>query len=99
LRGNVNAIFTNLSRRNQSLIEGQLTLITGLENNEADPDQLENLFKLDHLATWMITALDIGFTVTDPPELVAALRTVSERCRDAIVDAPGADLQRVPFPR
>ncbi|MFE5477465.1 helix-turn-helix transcriptional regulator [Nocardia sp. NPDC056541] len=48
---------------------------------------------------WMITALDIGFTVTDPPELVAALRTVSERCRDAIVDAPGADLQRVPFPR
>ncbi|WP_175410363.1 nitrate- and nitrite sensing domain-containing protein [Streptomyces sp. TRM64462] len=53
LRGNVNAIFTNLSQRNQSLIEGQLTLITDLENNEADPDQLENLFKLDHLATRM----------------------------------------------
>ncbi|WP_030723296.1 nitrate- and nitrite sensing domain-containing protein [Streptomyces griseus] len=53
LRGNVNAIFTNLSRRNQSLIEGQLTLITDLENNEADPDQLESLFKLDHLATRM----------------------------------------------
>ncbi|MEV8354764.1 hypothetical protein, partial [Streptomyces niveus] len=32
---NVNAIFTNLSRRNQSLIEGQLTLITELENHEA----------------------------------------------------------------
>ncbi|MEV4442417.1 ATP-binding protein [Streptomyces sp. NPDC049577] len=53
LRGNVNAIFTNLSRRSQSLIEGQLTLITELENNEADPDQLENLFRLDHLATRM----------------------------------------------
>jgi len=53
LRGNINAIFTNLSRRNQSLIEGQLTLITELENNEADPDQLENLFRLDHLATRM----------------------------------------------
>ncbi|MEU4210709.1 nitrate- and nitrite sensing domain-containing protein [Streptomyces sp. NPDC026206] len=53
LRGNVNAIFTNLSRRNQTLIEGQLTLITDLENNEADPDQLENLFRLDHLATRM----------------------------------------------
>ncbi|GAA2643246.1 sensor histidine kinase [Streptomyces vastus] len=53
LRGNINAIFTNLSRRNQSLIEGQLTLITELENNEADPDQLESLFKLDHLATRM----------------------------------------------
>ncbi|MFF3949396.1 nitrate- and nitrite sensing domain-containing protein [Streptomyces sp. NPDC001902] len=53
LRGNVNAIFTNLSRRNQGLIQRQLTLITDLENNEADPDQLENLFKLDHLATRM----------------------------------------------
>ncbi|MDW4911190.1 nitrate- and nitrite sensing domain-containing protein [Streptomyces sp. ADMS] len=53
LRGNINAIFTNLSRRNQSLIEGQLTLITELENNEADPDQLESLFRLDHLATRM----------------------------------------------
>ncbi|MCM2393292.1 nitrate- and nitrite sensing domain-containing protein [Streptomyces albipurpureus] len=53
LRGNVNAIFTNLSRRNQSLIEGQLTLITELENGEADPDQLASLFKLDHLATRM----------------------------------------------
>ncbi|GAA3744858.1 hypothetical protein GCM10023082_46930 [Streptomyces tremellae] len=53
LRGNVNAIFTNLSRRNQSLIEGQLTLITELENHESEPEQLENLFKLDHLATRM----------------------------------------------
>ncbi|MFG2136214.1 nitrate- and nitrite sensing domain-containing protein [Streptomyces sp. NPDC048650] len=53
LRGNVNAIFTNLSTRNQGLIERQLTLITDLENNEADPDQLESLFRLDHLATRM----------------------------------------------
>ncbi|MEE1931561.1 nitrate- and nitrite sensing domain-containing protein [Streptomyces sp. TRM 70351] len=53
LRGNVNAIFTNLSSRNQGLIERQLGLITDLENNEADPDQLESLFKLDHLATRM----------------------------------------------
>jgi signal transduction histidine kinase len=53
LRGNVNAIFTNLSQRNQGLIQRQLELITDLENNEADPDQLENLFKMDHLATRM----------------------------------------------
>ncbi|MGE9693909.1 nitrate- and nitrite sensing domain-containing protein [Streptomyces sp. NRRL F-5630] len=53
LRGNINAMFTNLSRRNQSLVEGQLTLITELENNEEEPEQLENLFKLDHLATRM----------------------------------------------
>jgi signal transduction histidine kinase len=53
LRGNVNAIFTNLSGRNQGLIERQLGLISELENHEADPEQLENLFKLDHLATRM----------------------------------------------
>nr|WP_069815044.1 nitrate- and nitrite sensing domain-containing protein [Streptomyces sp. TP-A0874] len=53
LRGNVNAIFTNLSRRNQGLIERLLNMISELENNEADPDQLENLFRLDHLATRM----------------------------------------------
>lgn len=51
LRGNINTIFTNLSRRNQSLIERQLALITDLEGAETDPDQLENLFRLDHLAT------------------------------------------------
>ncbi|MCG7208390.1 nitrate- and nitrite sensing domain-containing protein [Streptomyces arenae] len=51
LRGNVNTIFTNLSRRNQSLIERQLAMITDLEEREADPDQLANLFRLDHLAT------------------------------------------------
>ncbi|ARQ68294.1 sensor histidine kinase [Streptomyces marincola] len=53
LRGNVNAIFTNLSSRNQGLIERQLGLISELEAREADPEQLEHLFKLDHLATRM----------------------------------------------
>ncbi|MGW2961012.1 sensor histidine kinase [Streptomyces sp. NPDC001220] len=51
LRGNINTVFTNLSSRNQSLVERQLALITELEGHEADPEQLANLFKLDHLAT------------------------------------------------
>jgi signal transduction histidine kinase/CHASE3 domain sensor protein len=53
LRNNVNAMFVNLSRRSQSLVERQLRLIDDLENREQDPDQLSNLFKLDHLATRM----------------------------------------------
>ncbi|KJS51903.1 hypothetical protein VM98_34605, partial [Streptomyces rubellomurinus subsp. indigoferus] len=53
LRGNVNAIFTNLSRCSKSLIRRQRALITDLENNEPDPDQLENPFKRNHLATRM----------------------------------------------
>ncbi len=53
LRGNINAMFVNLSRRSQSLIERQLRLIEELEQSERDEDQLANLFRLDHLATRM----------------------------------------------
>jgi len=53
LRSNVNSMFVNLSRRTQSLVERQLKLIDELETGEQDPDQLSNLFKLDHLATRM----------------------------------------------
>ncbi len=53
LRNNVNAMFVNLSRRSQGLVERQLKLIDELETGEQDPDQLANLFKLDHLATRM----------------------------------------------
>jgi signal transduction histidine kinase len=53
LRGNLNAMFVNLSRRSQSLIERQLTLIDNLEQSEQEPDRLSSLFRLDHLATRM----------------------------------------------
>ena len=53
LRDNVNAIFVNLSRRSQALIERQLVELDKLEQNEQDPDQLSRFFVLDHLATRM----------------------------------------------
>src|SRR5262249_14346003 len=53
LRGNLNAMFVNLSRRSQSLIERQLSLIDNLEQSEQDADRLSSLFRLDHLATRM----------------------------------------------
>jgi anti-sigma regulatory factor (Ser/Thr protein kinase) len=53
LRRNVNAMFINLARRSQVLVERQLELLDELEREENDPDQLENLFKLDHLAARM----------------------------------------------
>src|SRR5215216_6447533 len=53
LRRSIGDMFLNLARRNQSLIDRQLELIDDLERSEADPDVLENLFKLDHLATRM----------------------------------------------
>ena len=53
LQSNVSSMFVNLSRRSQALVERQLQLIEQLESNEQDPDQLSNLFQLDHLATRM----------------------------------------------
>jgi signal transduction histidine kinase len=53
LRGNVNAMFVNLSRRSQSLVERQIRLIDDLEQGEQDPDRLSSLFQMDHLATRM----------------------------------------------
>ncbi|RAJ63423.1 signal transduction histidine kinase [Streptomyces sp. Amel2xB2] len=86
LRGNVSAIFTNLSSRNQGLIERQLGLISDLENNEADPDQLESLFRLDHLATRMrrngenllvLAGEEPGRSWNEPVPLVDILRAAS----------------------
>lgn len=53
LRRGISDIFVNLARRNQSLLDRQIQFIDRLETNEEDPDQLENLFRLDHLATRM----------------------------------------------
>jgi signal transduction histidine kinase len=53
LRRNISDSYINLGRRNQNLLTRQLDFITELERNETDPDGLEGLFRLDHLATRM----------------------------------------------
>ncbi|MGH3176581.1 MAG: nitrate- and nitrite sensing domain-containing protein [Streptosporangiaceae bacterium] len=53
LRSSFNAMFVNLSRRSQSLIERLARVIDSLEQDEADPDRLSNLFSMDHLVTRM----------------------------------------------
>jgi signal transduction histidine kinase len=53
LRRGISDIFVNLARRNQSLLDRQIDFIDQLESREEDPDALENLFRLDHLATRM----------------------------------------------
>ncbi|HZC79228.1 MAG TPA: nitrate- and nitrite sensing domain-containing protein, partial [Ktedonobacterales bacterium] len=88
LQANVSAMFINLSRRSQALVERQLQLIEALESNEQDPDQLSNLFQLDHLATRMrrnsenllvLAGTDFAKRNVAPVPLVEALRAaVSE---------------------
>lgn len=53
LHQGVSDIVVNLARRNQSLLDRQIEFIEQLERREEDPDQLDNLFRLDHLATRM----------------------------------------------
>jgi signal transduction histidine kinase len=52
LRAGVSRIFLNIARRNQSLLHRQLTLLDGLESR-AEADDLEDLFRIDHLTTRM----------------------------------------------
>lgn len=52
-RRNVATMFVNLGRRNQGLLSRQLEFIDTLERRESDPDLLDGLFRLDHLATRM----------------------------------------------
>jgi signal transduction histidine kinase len=50
-RATAAGIARTLTRRTQELIGRQLNLITELEQRELDPDKLNRLFGLDHLAT------------------------------------------------
>ncbi|WP_344135356.1 sensor histidine kinase [Luedemannella flava] len=52
-RRNLDASLVNLARRSQTLVERQLRALDELEARETDPDVLEQLFRVDHLATRM----------------------------------------------
>ncbi|GGR56352.1 hypothetical protein GCM10010197_23750 [Nocardioides luteus] len=86
LRTNVDKMFMNLSRRSQSLVERQLQLIDQLEANEQDPDDLANLFRLDHLATRMrrndesllvLAGGEIGHAARGPVPVLDVLRAAA----------------------
>ncbi|MFE1959537.1 nitrate- and nitrite sensing domain-containing protein [Streptomyces sp. NPDC059479] len=53
LRHTVHHTFVNLSLRTLGLVERQLAVIEGLEEREQEPEQLDTLYKLDHMATVM----------------------------------------------
>ncbi|MEH0985529.1 sensor histidine kinase [Micromonospora sp. CPCC 205556] len=53
LRRSVRAVFLSLARRTQALVHRQLTLLDAMERREQDAEELEDLFRVDHLATRM----------------------------------------------
>lgn len=53
LRAGIATIFRNLARRSQSLLHRQLAMLDDMELRASEPEELESLFRLDHLTTRM----------------------------------------------
>jgi signal transduction histidine kinase len=53
LRKGVNQVFRSLARRSQSLLHRQLRMLDSMERRTGEPDELADLFRLDHLTTRM----------------------------------------------
>jgi signal transduction histidine kinase len=53
LRRGVRDVFLNLARRTQALVHRQLTVLDGMERRVTNPEDLADLFRVDHLATRM----------------------------------------------
>ncbi len=52
-RRGVSSVFRNMARRNQALLHRQLGLLDNMERRAEEPEQLEDLFRIDHLTTRM----------------------------------------------
>lgn len=53
LRRGLNEVFLNIARRSQTLLHRQLSILDRMERRADDPTELEDLFRVDHLATRM----------------------------------------------
>jgi len=53
LRKGISRVFLNLAWRSQSLLHRQLRMLDSMERRASGPEELEDLFRLDHLTTRM----------------------------------------------
>ncbi|MHC3467793.1 sensor histidine kinase [Streptomyces sp. 7R007] len=53
LASGISGVFVNLARRSQVLVHRQLSLLDSMERRSEDPNELSDLFRLDHLTTRM----------------------------------------------
>ena len=90
-------MLVNLARRNQSMLYRQLDIINQLEEKEQDPDQLAELFKLDHLATRVRRNAESLLVLSgeQPPRVWSAPVSMRDVVRAAIAETE--DLDRVEF--
>ncbi|WP_119729079.1 sensor histidine kinase [Thermomonospora amylolytica] len=101
----VNEVFVTLARRNQALVHRQLSLLDTMERRTEDPDELADLFRLDHLATRMrrhaeglviLAGKTAGRTWRSPVPLVDVVRgavaEVEDYPRVSVLSMPAAAL-------
>ncbi|KGM15520.1 hypothetical protein N867_07755, partial [Actinotalea fermentans ATCC 43279 = JCM 9966 = DSM 3133] len=86
LRASIAEMFVNVARRDQVLLNRQLSFIDALERSEEDPKTLADLFRLDHLATRMrrnsesllvLAGIDTGRRLREPLPTSDVIRTAS----------------------
>jgi Nitrate and nitrite sensing len=91
LRRGVADVFRNLARRSQSLLHRQLGLLDTMERRITDPDELADLYRLDHLTTRMrrhaegliiLSGASIGRSWRTPVRLVDVLRAAVGEVED-----------------
>ena len=91
LRRSVADAYINLGRRNQNLLSRQLEFITQLENDESNPETLDHLFRLDHLATRMRRNAESLLVLAGlaPPRTWSAPVAIGDVVRGALGEVEG----------
>jgi signal transduction histidine kinase len=90
-RNNVAVMFANIARRTQNLVGRQLTLIDELERNERDPELLQRLYRLDHVATRLRRSADSLLVVsgTIDQQLSGTPTRLADIVRSALAEIEG----------
>ena len=91
IRRGVNEVFRSLARRNQSLLTRQLQLLDAMERRIHDPEELADLFRVDHLTTRMrrhaeglliVAGGSSGRTWREPVPIVDVMRAAVAEVED-----------------
>ncbi|HWG27703.1 nitrate- and nitrite sensing domain-containing protein [Actinospica sp.] len=100
----VSGVFLNLARRSQVLVHRQLALLDAMERRIEEPDHLEDLFRLDHLATRMrrhaegliiLSGATPGRAWRHPVDLTDVVRAAAAEAEDY----PRVEVRRMPRAR
>lgn len=91
LRRTAQENFVNLGRRSQSLLSRQLQLIERAETGEDDPEVLDTLFKIDHLAARMRRNAESLLVLADRP---AARKRRPPASLDDVVRAAASEIEQ-----